>query len=119
LARGARFSRLNRAEHAFRTNFVGFPDVKTVPFVPPSHPFVERVIGTLRREYLDHLFFWNEADLERKLLCYRYNHHRCHTGLNGETPDGYGTKKAVLHKMLETYRWLSHCHGMFQLPVAP
>lgn len=95
-------------------------EVKIVPFVPQSHPFVERVIGTVRREYLDHLFFWNDADLERKLLCYRhyYNQHRCHTGLNGETPHGYGAKE-VSHATLETYRWLSHCHGMFQLPVAP
>jgi Integrase core domain len=47
-------------------------------------------VGTLRREYLDQLFFWNGTDLERKLLAYRdyYNQHRCHTGLRGETPNG-------------------------------
>jgi len=28
-------------------------EVKTVPYVPLSHPFVERLIGTIRREYLD------------------------------------------------------------------
>ena len=27
-------------------------------------------VGTLRREYLDHLLFWNAADLERKLELY-------------------------------------------------
>ena len=35
-----------------------------------EYPFVERLIGTLRREYLDRLFFWNGTDLERKLLAY-------------------------------------------------
>jgi putative transposase len=29
-------------------------EVKTVPYAPLSHPFVERLIGTIRREYLDH-----------------------------------------------------------------
>jgi hypothetical protein len=28
-------------------------EIKTVPNVPVSHPFVERVIGTMRREFLD------------------------------------------------------------------
>jgi transposase InsO family protein len=41
--------------------------VQTVPYVPWSHPFIERLIGTLRREYLDRLFFWTADDLERKL----------------------------------------------------
>jgi putative transposase len=45
--------------------------VKTVPFVPCSHPFVERLIGTIRREYLDWVLFWNRRDLERKLGCFR------------------------------------------------
>ena len=32
-------------------------EVKTVPYLPISHPFVERLIGTIRREYLDHVPF--------------------------------------------------------------
>lgn len=37
-------------------------EIKTVPFVPQSHPFVERVIGTLRRGYLDIFFLeWDRS----------------------------------------------------------
>ena len=36
-----------------------------VPHVPSSHPFVERLIGTVRREFLDQVPFWNACDLER------------------------------------------------------
>ena len=32
-------------------------EVKTVPYIPLSHPFVERLIGTVRREYLDQVPF--------------------------------------------------------------
>jgi hypothetical protein len=42
-------------------------EIKTVPHAPLSHPFVERLIGTMRRECLDHVLFWNGRDLERKL----------------------------------------------------
>ena len=34
-------------------------EIKTVPHVPLSHPFVERLIGTMRREFLDRVLFWN------------------------------------------------------------
>ena len=43
-------------------------EIKTVPDVPLSHPFVERLIGTIRRECLDRTLFWTAADLEMKLL---------------------------------------------------
>ena len=43
-------------------------EIKSVPYTPASHPFVERLIGTIRREYLDQLFFWNERDLQKKFL---------------------------------------------------
>jgi len=42
-------------------------EIKTIPYVPLSHPFVERLIGTIRREYLDRIFFWNISNLEQKL----------------------------------------------------
>ena len=32
-------------------------EIKTVPHVPLSHPFVERLVGTMRREFLDHVLF--------------------------------------------------------------
>jgi hypothetical protein len=55
-------------------------EIKTVPYVPLSHPFVERLIGTVRREYLDQMLFWTGTDLEDKLLEFQhyYNAHRTH-----------------------------------------
>jgi putative transposase len=63
-------------------------EIKSIPYVPVSHPFVERLIGTIRREFLDHVLIWNVVDLERKLEEFRnyYNEHRVHQSLNGSTP---------------------------------
>jgi putative transposase len=63
-------------------------EVKTVAYVPLSHPFVERLIGTMRREFLDHVLFWNARDLERKLADFQiyYNAARSHSSLEGHTP---------------------------------
>ena len=57
-------------------------EIKTVPHVPRSHPFVERLIGTTRREFLDHVLFWNARDLERKLADFQayYNEVRSQDG---------------------------------------
>ncbi|PYT29174.1 MAG: hypothetical protein DMG58_16840 [Acidobacteria bacterium] len=51
-----------------------------LPYVPLSHPFVARLIGTVRREYLDRTLFWTTADLETKLFDFQhyYNGHRTH-----------------------------------------
>ena len=63
-------------------------EIKSIPGTPRSHAFVERLIGTIRREHLDQTLFWNQGDLERKLDSYKVydNRHRCHTGLAGITP---------------------------------
>jgi putative transposase len=56
--------------HQWQANLriLNIREIKTVPYVPRSHPVVERLIGTVRREYLDRLLFWTAADLERKLV---------------------------------------------------
>jgi hypothetical protein len=42
---------------------LGVTEIKTVPYVPLLHPFVERLIGTIRRERLDQKI--NEAGYGR------------------------------------------------------
>src|SRR5437899_12809616 len=63
-------------------------EIKTIPYVPLSHPFVERLIGTIRRECLDRTLFCTTADLELKHLDFQryYNGHRTHARLDGRTP---------------------------------
>ena len=92
-------------------------EIKSLPHVPMSHPFVERLIGSIRRELLDQTFFWTATDLENKLRAYQdyYNEHRCHVGRDGATPVDSGSENIVT---LKDYRWKKHCRGLFQLPVA-
>ena len=95
-------------------------EIKTVPYVPLSHPFVERLIGTIRREFLDQVLFWNARDLERKLAdspTY-YNAARSHAALEGHTPLTFAGGPAVARVELNNVRWVSHCRDLVQLPVA-
>ena len=68
--------------HRWKANLriLGVKEIKTVPFVPFSHPFVERLVGTVRREHLDQTPFWNLRDLELKLDSFQeyYNRYRVH-----------------------------------------
>jgi len=90
------------------------------PYLPISHPFVERLIGTIRREYLDFVPFWTARDLENKLLSFKefYNDQRCHFALDGDTPGERTTKIRPKVADLDSYRWQSNCRGLYQLPVA-
>ncbi len=94
--------------------------VKTVPYVPLSHPFVERLIGTIRREYLDQVPFRTARDLERKLLLFEeyYKRHRVNRGLNGTATDEKGGVMNRKISRLDDYRWKTHCRGLYQLPEA-
>src|ERR1035437_6976442 len=94
--------------------------LQTVPQIPWSHPFIERLIATIRLEYLDRLFFWTADDLERKLELFKkyYSAARLHQGLSGDTHGEKAGGPTPQPAGLENYRWQSHCHGLFELPIA-
>src|SRR2546427_11474511 len=84
-------------------------------YVPLSHPFVERLIGTIRRELLDHVLFWTAADLESKLSAFQtyYNRYRTHASLKGQTPIQSAESGGLNFK---SYRLRQHCCGLYQTP---
>lgn len=81
-----------------------------------SHPFVERLIGSIRRELIDLTFFWTVTDLENKLLNYQgyFNEQRTHYGRDNATPGESANNKVV---DICNYRWKKHCRGLFELPI--
>ena len=91
--------------------------IKSLPNVPVSHPFVERLIGGIQRELLDQTLFWTATDLENKLRNYQhyFNECRTHSERQGATPIDSGSGKVV---DINSYRWEKHCRGLFKLPVA-
>ena len=95
-------------------------EIKTVPHVPLSPPFVERLIGTMRRECLDQVLCWNAGDLERKLADFQasYNAARSHASWEGYTPLGFAGERTAARAEFNHVRWISHCRGMVQLPAA-
>ena len=94
--------------------------IKSIPYTPISHPFVERLIGTVRRDFLDQTLFWNAVDLEKKLGVFLeyYNHSRVHASLKGDTPAQVSGESKPRKANLERYRWQTHCRELVQLPMA-
>jgi putative transposase len=67
----------------------GIREVRTALQSPWQNPYVERFIGTLRRELLDHVIVLNEHHLQRLLgefIAEYYHVARPHQGLDGDTP---------------------------------
>jgi transposase InsO family protein len=99
---------------------VEIEEIKSVPYVSVSHPFVERLIGTIRREYLDQMLFWNALDLKRKLeeFLWYYNASRVHRSLARTTPAQRAGASLPASAALDRYGWRQCCRGLFQIPLA-
>src|SRR2546425_11069705 len=90
---------------------------KWPPSSAPPSPFVERLIGTVRREYLDQTLFWTAADLEEKLRVFQhyFNRHRAHSGLEGRLPEPSEVQTPLT---FASYRRQRRCRGLYQTPIA-
>jgi putative transposase len=68
---------------------LGIQEVLSAPRSPWQRAFVERVIGTIRRECLDHWIVFHEASLRRTLGLYfdYYHRSRTHLSLRKDSPE--------------------------------
>jgi len=78
-------------DEAFRRSVaaLGLADVRTAPRSPWQNPHVERLIGSIRRECLDHVIVLNQRHLRRVLSAYVdcYHHSRTHLALRKDAPE--------------------------------
>jgi transposase InsO family protein len=71
-----------------RIRAMGITEVIIAPRSPWQNPYAERLIGSIRRECLDHVIIFNERHLRRVLSSYFQYHHdtRTHLSLGKECP---------------------------------
>jgi len=72
-----------------RVSGMGIKQVVSAPRSPWQNPFVERLIGTLRRDCLDHVIALNEHHLRRVVARYLdyYHEWRTHLSLSMDAPN--------------------------------
>jgi putative transposase len=68
---------------------MGIEEVRTAPRSPWQNPYLERLVGSIRRECLDHIIVWNQRSLRRILQSYfaYYEHSRTHLALAKDSPE--------------------------------
>jgi transposase InsO family protein len=91
-------------EFSSRVKGMGICEVKTAPRSPWQNPYVERLIGTLRRECLDHVVVLNETHLRRLLRRYLIYYHRArtHLSLDKDAPEPRLVERLEQGRIVET-----------------
>jgi putative transposase len=83
--------------HVFRQRVkgIGIDEILTAPQSPWQNPFAERLIGSIRRECLDHVLVLGERHLRRTLTRYfaYYHEARTHLSLDKDAPDGRSVER--------------------------
>jgi putative transposase len=72
-----------------RAEALGLEEVRIAPRSPWQSPYVERLMGSIRRECLDHVIVLNQAHLHCLLNSYfaYYHRSRTHLGLDKDAPE--------------------------------
>jgi len=87
-----------------RVQSLGIHEVKIAPRSPWQNPYVERLIGTLRRDCLDHVVVLNETHLRRLLRDYLLYYHsaRTHLSLGKDSPEPRQVERPDRGRIVET-----------------
>jgi transposase InsO family protein len=80
----------------------GIEEVITAPGSPWQNPFCERLIGSIRRDCLDHVIVLNERHLLRVLRSYASYYHasRTHRSLDDDCPEPRPIEPAEMGKVV-------------------
>jgi putative transposase len=86
-----------------RVRGMGVREVLTAPRSPWQNPYAERLIGSIRRECLDHIVVFSESSLRRTLKSYfdYYLHARTHLALSKDTPEPRAIQPPQLGQVVE------------------
>ena len=86
-----------------RVRGMAIREVLTAPRSPWQNPYAERLIGSIRRECLDHLVVFNESSLRRTLKLYFNYYHgaRTHLSLEKDTPETRPVQPPDLGSVIE------------------
>jgi transposase InsO family protein len=76
-----------------RLRAIGIRDRPIAPRSPWQNGYVERLIGSIRRECLDHIIAWNEAHLRHVLKAYAVYYNRCSSA--GPGPASYAAERST------------------------
>jgi transposase InsO family protein len=98
---------------------MGIKEVLSAPRSPWQRAYVERLIGTFRRECLDHMIVLNEASLYRhiKLFIAYYHDSRTHLSLGKDTPVPRGVQPIELGSII-TIPQLGGLHHRYERRAA-
>src|SRR6516164_625890 len=86
-----------------RVRGMGIRELRTAPQSPWQNPYAERLIGSIRRECLDHVIVFNESSLRRLLNLYFtcYLRSRTHLALGKDSPESRPVQPAELGAVVE------------------
>jgi transposase InsO family protein len=84
---------------------MGMKEVLTAPRSPWQNPYAERLVGSIRRECLNHIVIFNEGSLPRILKSYfdYYLRSRTHLALSKDTPESRPIQPPELGSVIELF----------------
>jgi hypothetical protein len=96
-----------------RVRAMGIRDRPISPLSPWQNPYAERLIGTLRRDCLDHVLIFGARHLHRVLTAYScyYNQTRTHLSLYKDAPFGRSIQREGAIVAAPILSGLHHCYS--------